>query len=173
MHHQTTRCAQIGSKLIRRAIVWKVLAWVISSLILTQLADGLSAYALSLGGAGWFLVIPADLLLRWIIITGSLVYLIHRWIAAFAPTLYILTLRNTKLDVSSVYCSFSPFSQATIRELAEQLCQEDCQRWGKERLWEEGEDGERIAYRPYTAEIHITSGAFLLACWQQQFARLP
>lgn len=77
------------------------------------------------------------------------------------------------MNSSSIYYSFSPFSEETIRQLAEQLCEDDCRRWGKEALWEEVEDGESINYLPSTAEVRITPAAFYLALLRQVVRNQP
>lgn len=159
---------------LRPALAIKLLVWVLVSLILTQFAHGLSDYALYLGGSGWFLAIPADLIFLGLLLLGSLAYLLHFWLA-FSPTLYTLTLtlQNTRVNSSSIYYSFSPFSEETIHQLAKQLCENDCRRFGKEALWEEGEDGESISYLPNTAEVRITPAAFYLAFLRQVVRNQP
>lgn len=159
----------------RPATAIKLLVWVLVSLILTQFAHGLSGYALYLGGTGWFLAIPADLVFLGLLLLSSLAYLLHFWVSVFSPALYTLTLtlQNTQVSSSSIYYSFSPFSEGTIRQLAEQLCEEDCRRWSKEALWEEVEDGWSIAYLPSTAEVRITPAAFYLAALRQMVRNRP
>ena len=173
MNHLTLRCYQIGGKALRRPIVWKILAWVISSIILTQLGNGLSGYALYVGISGWFLVIPVELLFEGMVVFGGLLCLIHRWTGAFQPTLYILTIRNTQVSNPWVGFSFSPVSKSDIRELEEAIFEQDCQLWGKEALWEYGEGERRIAYLDYTAEFKISPLTFYRACWQQWITWRP
>ncbi len=175
MKSHVSRYRPLRGNVFNPLIGLKFLVWMILSAILILLAHDLSSSVIYLGDAGWFVVIPAMPVFQGMVVIGCLLYLLHRWIIAAAPpTLHILTLQNTHITTPPrVFCSFSPFSQVNIRTLAEQLCQEDCELWGKEMLWVQGEDEWRIAYQASTSEVSITWEAFLQAGLQQRFARLP
>ena len=173
MNQLASRCSLIGRKVFRRDSVWTVLDWVISSITLTQLANFLSGYVLCVGISGWFLVIPVALLFEVFVVFSSLLCLLHRWGSVFQPTMYILTIRNTRVDNPWVGFSFTPFSESDIRELEEVLVEQDRQLWGEEALWEYGKEERRIAYLDYTAEFKISLATIYRAYWQQWSARQP
>ena len=176
MKSWTSRRHQIGGTINRQVSVWRVLAWVIASLALTQLAHGLASDAIYLGGAGWFVVIPAEPVFQGVLVLISLLYLLGRRIlaAVYAPTLHVLVAQNSNQDIPPrVACSFTPFAQSTIEDLTEEFFQEDCLRWGKEALWVEVTDGWTIAYAVGTAEIKISPLAFMQACCRQHHATKP
>src|SRR5690348_16728106 len=123
MKSWTARRHQIGGTINRQVSVWRVLAWVIASLALTQLAHGLASEAIYLGGTGWFVVIPTEPAFQGALVLMSLLYLLGRRIvaAAYAPTLYLLVVRNSNQTIPPrVACAFAPFAQSAIEELTEE-----------------------------------------------------
>jgi hypothetical protein len=171
MKSWTSRCLQIGSKAIRRVNGWKVLAWVLASLALTQIAQALSGYALSVGISGWFLVIPAEPLFEGMVVCGGLLCLLHRWIVAFPKTFYVLTIRNTQVSSPWVILSFSPFSASYIQQMEKELFELDCQLWGEEALWEYGEAERSIAYVNNTAKFTVSPAPWYRGIRKQRSAK--